>query len=113
MIGSKHIMSGNDNVIGKVDLMKSSELQGVDNNLDKDKSTCLNNQNIMTTQSVVANRNERFKTLNGHGVNMNSITKATKIIMNLKLEVKLGQLMRIFPQLKGMVEKSLIKMKTY
>jgi hypothetical protein len=31
--------------------------------------------------------------------------------MNLKLEVKLGQLMRICLQLRGMVEKSLIKMR--
>jgi hypothetical protein len=31
--------------------------------------------------------------------------------MNSNLEVKLGQLMIIYPQLKGMVEKSLIKMK--
>jgi hypothetical protein len=31
--------------------------------------------------------------------------------MNLKLEVKLGQLVRICPRLKGMLEKSLIKMK--
>ncbi len=31
--------------------------------------------------------------------------------MNSKLEVKLGQLMKICPQLKGMVERSLIKMK--
>jgi hypothetical protein len=42
---------------------------------------------------------------------MNSIAKAIKVIMNLKLEVKLGQLMRICPQLRGMVEKSSIKMK--
>jgi hypothetical protein len=42
---------------------------------------------------------------------MNSVVKATKVIMNSKLEVKLGQLMKICPQLKGMVEKSLIKVK--
>jgi hypothetical protein len=37
----------------------------------------------------VANQDERFETLNGYGVNMNSIAEATKVIMNLKLEVKL------------------------
>jgi hypothetical protein len=42
---------------------------------------------------------------------MNLIAKAIETIINLKLEVKLGQLMRIFPQLKGMVENSLIKMR--
>jgi hypothetical protein len=52
-----------------------------------------------------------FETPNGYGVNMNSIAKAIEIIMILKLEVKLGQLMKICPQLRGMVEKSLIKMK--
>jgi hypothetical protein len=31
--------------------------------------------------------------------------------MNSKLEVKLGQLIKICPQLRGMVEKSSIKMK--
>ncbi len=50
MIGSKHILNGSDNSTGKVDLMKASELQWVDNSLDKDKSTCLKNQDIMTTQ---------------------------------------------------------------
>ncbi len=35
--------------------MKASESQGVDNNLDKDKSTYLKNQDRMTLQSVVAN----------------------------------------------------------
>ncbi len=55
MIGSKRIMNGNDNSTGKVDLIKASESQGVDNNLDKDKSTCLKNQYRMTTQSGVAN----------------------------------------------------------
>jgi hypothetical protein len=29
--------------IGKVNLMKASESQGVDNNLNKEKSICLNN----------------------------------------------------------------------
>jgi len=37
--------------------------------------------------------------------------EAIEAIINSKLEVKLGQLMRICPQLKGMVEKSLIKMR--
>jgi hypothetical protein len=40
---------------------------------------------------------------------MNLVVEATKAIINLKMEVQLGQLMRIFPQLKRMVEKSLIK----
>jgi hypothetical protein len=52
-----------------------------------------------------------FETPNGYGVNMNSVAKAIEVIMNLKLEVKLGQLMKICPQLKGMVENSSIKMK--
>jgi hypothetical protein len=51
------------------------------------------------------------ETLNGYGINMNLVVEATKVIMNLKLELKLGQLMRICPQLRGMVEKSLVKMK--
>jgi hypothetical protein len=37
-------MNGSDKSIRKVDLMKASESQGVDNNLDKEKSTCLKNQ---------------------------------------------------------------------
>jgi len=86
MIGSKHIMNGSDESIGKVDLMKVSESQRVDNSLDKDKSTCLKNQDKMITQSVVANQDGRFETLNGYGVNMNSITKAIKIIINSKLK---------------------------
>jgi hypothetical protein len=65
----------------------------------------------MTIQSVVANRNGMFETPNGYGINTNLVAKATKVIMNSKLDVKLGQLMRICPQLRGMVEKSLIKMK--
>jgi hypothetical protein len=55
MMGSNHVMNGNDKSIGKVNLMKASESQGVDNNLDEEKLTCLNNQNIMTIHSVVAN----------------------------------------------------------
>jgi hypothetical protein len=51
------------------------------------------------------------ETPNGYGVNMNLVAKATRVIMNSKLEVKLGKLMRICLQLMGMVEKSLIKMK--
>jgi 3-hydroxyisobutyrate dehydrogenase-like beta-hydroxyacid dehydrogenase len=43
--------------------------------LDKEILICLNNQNKMT--SVVANRNGMFKTPNGCGINMNSISKAT------------------------------------
>jgi len=77
MIGSKHIMNGSDKSTRKVDLMKASESQGVDNNLDKEKLTCLNNQDIMTIQSVVANQNGMFETPNGYGVNMNSIVEAT------------------------------------
>jgi hypothetical protein len=111
MIGSKHIMNGYDKLIGKVDLMKASESQGVDNSLDKEKSTCLKNQDKMIIHNVVANKNGMFETSNGYVVNMKSIAKATKVIMNSKLEVKLGQLMKICPQLKGMVEKSSIKMK--
>jgi hypothetical protein len=38
---------------------------------------------------------------------MNLVAKATKVIVNSKLEVKLGQMMRICLQLRGMVEKSL------
>jgi len=49
------------------------------------------NQNKMTIQSVVANQDGMVETLNGYGINMNSVAKATKVIMNLKLEVKLGQ----------------------
>ncbi len=48
-----------------------------------------------------------FETVNGYGVNMNLVAKATKVIVNSKLEVKLGQMMRICLQLRGMVEKSL------
>jgi hypothetical protein len=65
----------------------------------------------MIIHNVVANRNGMFEKLNGCVVDMKSIAKATKVIMNLKLEVKLRQLMKICAQLKGMVEKSLIKMK--
>jgi hypothetical protein len=43
MIGNKHIINGSDKSIGKDDLMKASESQGVNNNLDKEKSTCLKN----------------------------------------------------------------------
>lgn len=111
MIGSKHVMNGNDKLIGKVDLMKANESQGVDNSLDRDKFINLKNQERMIIQSVVANRNGMLETPSGYGVNMNSIEKAIKVIINLKLEVKLGQLMRICPQLRGMVEKSSIKMK--
>jgi hypothetical protein len=71
--------------------MKVSESQRIDNSLNKDKSTCLKNQDKMITQSVVVNQDGRFETLNGYGVNMNSIVEATKLIMNSKLEVKLGQ----------------------
>jgi hypothetical protein len=42
---------------------------------------------------------------------MNLVAEAIEAIINLKLEVKLGQLMKICPRLKGMVEKSLIKMR--
>jgi hypothetical protein len=43
MMGSNHVMNGNEKSIRKVNLMKASESQGVDNNLDEEKSTCLNN----------------------------------------------------------------------
>ncbi len=39
----------------KVNLMKANESQGIDNNLDKEKLTCLSNQTRMTIQSVVTN----------------------------------------------------------
>ncbi len=42
---------------------------------------------------------------------MNLVVEATKVIMNSKLEMKLGQLMKNCPQLSGMVETSLIKLK--
>ncbi len=45
----------------KVNLTKANESQGVDNNLDNEKLTCLKNQAIMTIQSVVANRNGMFE----------------------------------------------------
>jgi hypothetical protein len=41
-------------LIGKVSLMKANESQGVDNNLNKEKLICLNNQTKMIVQSVVA-----------------------------------------------------------
>jgi hypothetical protein len=59
----------------------------------------------------VINQNGMFETSNGYGINMNSIATSTKVIMNLKLEMKLGQLMKICFQLTGMVENSLIQMK--
>jgi len=42
---------------------------------------------------------------------MDLVIKAIEAIGNWKLEMKLGWLMKICPQLKGMVTKSLIKMK--
>jgi hypothetical protein len=42
---------------------------------------------------------------------MDSVVEATKMIMNLKLEMKLGLLIKIFPQLRRMMEKSSIKMR--
>jgi hypothetical protein len=65
----------------------------------------------MTIQSVMANQDGMVETLNGYGINLNLVTKATKVIMNLKLKVKLKHLMIICPQLRGMVETSLVKMK--
>jgi len=59
----------------------------------------------------VINQNGMFETSNGYGINMNSIATSTKVIMNLKLEMKLGQLMKICFQLTRMVENSLIQMK--
>jgi hypothetical protein len=77
MMGSNHIMNGSGKLTRRVNLMKVSESQGVNNNLNQEKLTCLKNQDRMTIQSVVANRNGMFETLNGYGVNMNSVTKAT------------------------------------
>jgi hypothetical protein len=59
MMGSNHVMNGSDKSTGKVDFMKVSESQGVDNSLDKEKSTCLKNQDKI--QSVVANQNGMFE----------------------------------------------------
>ncbi len=73
--------------------------------------TCLKNQDKMTIQSVMANQDGMVETLNGSRINMNLVAKATKVIMNLKLKVKLKHLMIICPQLRGMVETSLVKMK--
>jgi hypothetical protein len=42
-------MNGSDKSTKKVDLMEASESQGVDNSLDKRKSTCLKNQDRITT----------------------------------------------------------------
>jgi hypothetical protein len=47
----------------------------------------------------------------GIKITMNLVVETTKVIMNSKLEMKLGQLMKNCPQLRGMVEKSLIKLK--
>jgi hypothetical protein len=53
MMGSNHVMNGSDKSTRKVNLMKASESQGVDNSLDKEKSHCFKNQDKI--QSVVAN----------------------------------------------------------
>jgi hypothetical protein len=37
----------------------------------------------------MANQDGMVETLNGYGINLNLVTKATKVIMNLKLKVKL------------------------
>ncbi len=76
-MGSNHIMNGSGKSTRKVNLMKASESHGVDNNLNQENLTCLNNQNRMTIQSVVANGNGMFETSNGYGVNMNLVRKAT------------------------------------
>jgi cobalamin biosynthesis protein CbiG len=55
MIRSKHIINGNDKLIRKVNLMKANKSQGIDNSLNKEKSTCLKNQDIMIIQNGVAN----------------------------------------------------------
>ncbi len=99
MMGSNYVMNGSDKSIGKVNLMKVSESKGVDNRLDKGKSTCIKNQDRMGIQNVMANQDGMFKdklgqTHKGYGVNMDSLAEATKVIMNAKLEVKLGQLMK-------------------
>ncbi len=51
--------------------MEASESQGVDNNSDKGKSTCLKNWDRITTQNVVANRDGMVETPNGYGINSN------------------------------------------
>ncbi len=62
------------------------------------------NQNGMFEDKLAQTHNE-------FGINMDSIIEVTEVIMKFKLEVKLGELMRICPQLKRMVKKSLIKMR--
>jgi hypothetical protein len=99
MMGSNYVMNGSDKSTRKVNLMKVSESKGVDNRLDKGKSTCIKNQDRMAIQNVMANQDGMFKdklahTHKGYGVNMDSLAEATKVIMNAKLEVKLGQLMK-------------------
>jgi hypothetical protein len=68
--------------------MEANKSQGVDNNLDKEKSTCLKNQNIITTQNIVANQNGMLETPNGYGVTMNSINKSYK--SNYEFEIRNG-----------------------
>jgi hypothetical protein len=44
----------------------------------------------MTTQSVEANQNERFETVNGYEINMNLVIEAIKVIgliRNLKINL--------------------------
>lgn len=48
VMGSNHVMNGHDKSTRKVNLMKISESQGVDNSQDKEKMICLNNQVKMT-----------------------------------------------------------------
>ncbi len=100
MIRSKHIVNGSEKPIRKVNLMKASESHGVNNSLNKEKTTCLKNQDIMTIHSVAANQNRMFETPNGCGINMNLVVETTKVIMNSKLEMKLGQLMKFCFQLR-------------
>ncbi len=116
MMGNNYAMNGSDKLRRKVNVMKLSESMGVDNRLDKGKSTCIKNQNKMIIQNVMANRDGMFKdklaqTHSGYGINMDLVAKAIKVIMNAKLDIKLGELMKICLQLRGMVEKSLTKMR--
>jgi hypothetical protein len=56
MMGSNYVMNGSDKSTEKVNLINVSESLAVDNKLDKNKSTCFKNQDIMTIHSVVVNQ---------------------------------------------------------
>ncbi len=62
MTRSMNIMKGCYNSKEKVDLMEVSESQIVDNSLNKGKSTCIKNQNIMNTYTK-CNGKSRLKGL--------------------------------------------------